>query len=211
MVPRPWQIVALGVACMLAVACSSRDASSYRKNDNKRNIPVDLHEGDIAFRRGIGAASRIVLAANSDGSYSHVGIVVEVDDTLRVVHEVPFEGKSREDDKIYSDDIGEFFSTFKAKSGAIYRLRGLDSTTIAKICRYAKRHLKKSTPFDHEYNLSDDNMLYCSELVWRCYLEAGIDITKGERTTMTLPGMGGIYILPSDIEINKELTKVYNF
>lgn len=213
MVSRSWQVATILTLAILATACDAMLYSGGEKSSHneKRNITVELHNGDIAFRRGSGAASHMVLAADNQGSYSHVGIVVCVDSVWRVIHAVPFEGQSAKDDHIYGDEVGEFFGKFKAVAGAIYRYQALDSAQITAITNYAKLHLDRTTPFDHDYNLDDDSRQYCSELVWRCFLQANIDITNGERSTVTLPTMSGKYILPSDIELNKKLTCVYTF
>ncbi len=172
---------------------------------------MELHDGDIAFRRGSGGASRAVLMANPRGSFSHVGMVVNVDGQWCVIHEVPFEGQSREFDKIYCEPVSDFFNTIKAATGAIYRLSGLDSVQKETICNYARKHLELSTPFDHKYDLTDDSKLYCSELVWRSYLEVGIDLAEERRTKVSVPGFAGIHIMPADIEFCDRLELIYCF
>ena len=181
---------------LLTISCNQTKSS---KQEEKRNIPVSFNNGDVAFRRGIGAVSRVVLAANIRGSFSHVGVVVNVDGEWYVIHEVPYEGESRAQDKIYCEKIEEFFTPAKAESGAIYRYKDLDSLQRNQITNYLFKQLKDNTPFDHKYNLDNDKSQYCSELVWRSFLEVGIDISKGERTRINIPTLKGDYILPSDI------------
>lgn len=208
MVPKYWKIVAILILPLLVVACKR----SQPQLVEKRNIPVEFSNGDIVFRRGYGAASGAVLRANVRGSYSHVGVVMKSDGEWMVVHEVPYEGRSRDDDKIYVEPVGEFFNTIKAASGAVYRLlEGLDSLDQQIVCRYLSRQVSAQVPFDHDYDLDDTTRLYCSELVWRGYLEIGVDVSKGSRTKVTLPGFWGTHIMPADIEQNCDLTLLYRF
>lgn len=207
MVSKYWKIVFAVLVSTLVVACSNSRTTQVEK----RNIPIEFHNGDIAFRRGTGVASRAVLSANNRGSFSHVGVVANIEGEWCVVHAVPYEGKLSSDDRVYSEPTGEFFNTMKATSGAVYRLEGLDSLRQESIRQYLVRQLDIKTLFDHDYDLSDTTKLYCSELVWRAYLGVDIDISNGSRTKVILPGFAGIHIMPSDIEHNEELHLMYRF
>lgn len=48
-----------------------------------------LKTGDVVFRRGSGLTSHVVLAADVNGNYSHLGIVVDSAGIKMVVHAVP--------------------------------------------------------------------------------------------------------------------------
>ncbi len=207
MVYKHWKITILCVASLSVTMCCNTPS----KQAETRNIPVEFRNGDIAFRRGSGLASNIVLQTNRRGSFSHVGVIMNIDNEWQVVHEVPDEGESRMDDKIYAEPIGEFFNTMKAASGAVYRLSGIDSASQEAVCRYLEEQLRNNTLFDHKYDLADSSKLYCSELVWHGFLRAGIDITKGSRTMISFPGIGEEQILPADIEYNEDLELMYRF
>ncbi len=201
------QQLALLIVVLAVLSCGS----PRNMEIERRNIDIEFRDGDIAFRRGMGFMSQAVVTANPRGSYSHVGLIFKVNDKWCVIHEVPYEGRSVADDKIYCEEIGDFYNTHKAIVGAIYRLCGADSTQLSAVREYALEQLKRSTPFDHDYNLDDDSAQYCSELVWRSYLASDIDITKGNRTYHSLPGIPKCHISPSDIEYNDDLNLVYQF
>ncbi len=192
---------------LLVASCSN----SRVRQVEKRNIPVEFHPGDIAFRRGVGVASQAVIMSNHRGSFSHVGLIVQVDSLWMVIHEVPYEGDSRDDDKIYIEPVGEFFNTVKAASGAVYRLRGMDSIQRSQVCSYVLRQAAKELPFDHDYDLTDSTRQYCSELVWRSYLEIGVDLSQGRRTHVSMPSFSGSHIMPADIELNENLEIMHRF
>ncbi len=207
MVSRRWQIAVLFITLLSCSSCSE----TRKRGEEKRNIPVALRSGDIAFRRGMGAASRAVLMANARGSFSHVGIVVNIDGEWQVIHEVPYESDSEEEDHICSEPIEVFLGEMKAASGAIYRLEEVDSLQRTTICKYVMRQFDQKTPFDHDYDLADTTHLYCSEMVWRSYLEVGIDLSEGRRTRVTMPGFSGEHIMPADIEQNDKLEQIFIF
>lgn len=196
--------------CILAVSISCIWENQDSTTTTKRKIEASLRSGDLAFRRGRGVISDAVISADHCGHYSHTGIIVERENQWYVIHEVPYEGRSRINDKIYCQPIELFFRDDKAKAGAVYRV-GIDSTSISKIVNYLDRQLALEIPFDHAYDLEDSTSLYCTELVWRAFNLAGIDLTEGRRTNLNLPGMGGEKIFPTDIELNKKLKLICRF
>ncbi len=184
-------------------------------NDRKTGVDVsriDFAEGDLVFRRGLGVKSEAVLSADTEGLYSHSGVVVRQDSSFRIVHLTPGERESGETvDRIKMDSPEEFFSADRAQYGAVYRLS--DSTNIpAQAAGQALRLLQKGILFDHDYLLGDSTQMYCTEFVWYIYLLEGKDITNGSRSELyNVPMFSGIYILPSDIYKNGEFSLIYNF
>jgi uncharacterized protein YycO len=177
-------------------------------------IPTEqLSEGALAFRRGSSAKSQAVLFADKEGHYSHVGIIVKEGSDFMVVHITPGERSPGETvDKIKMERLEDFFARDKAKKGAI--LCFVDSLECSeKAAQYAKEFFEREILFDHDYNLDDSVKMYCSEMVWRAYLEAGRDITGQRRSEIPqgFPMFSGTYIFPSDIYRNEHLTIVYEF
>lgn len=77
--------------------------------------------------------------------------------------------------------------------------------------RAAVRLAEAGVPFDHGYDLADTARMYCTEFVWHVFRGAGVDLSGGRRTRVGLPGMGGTYIMPSDIAAAPELEPVCRF
>lgn len=151
-----------------------------------------IREGDVVFRRGGGVASRAVLLADAGGMYSHVGVVV---DGGRVVHSVPEGG-------VKIEALEAFFAPRAAHRGAVMRL---DSVVTVKVAHFV------GAEFDHDYDLADSMRLYCTELVWRAFHNAGVDLSEGRRSEIAVPGFDGEYILPSDLAKCGRLTAVMEF
>lgn len=191
----------------LTLLCScSFDSVNY---NTERNITAEFQDGDIAFRLGRSLESQAVILASSQGHHSHVGIILATDSGYCVVHEVPYEGYGEKKDIIRCQPINQFYGTQLAETGIIYTIE-LDTIQRSNIRNYLLKQLENKTPFDHDYNLDDQNEQYCCELVWNAYLKANIDITEGRRTKVKLPLTKDIYIMPSDIEENIKLIPIYN-
>ena len=195
------------VFLVLFVGCSS----GKKKNEIDLSN-VRFEEGDIVFRRGLGAKSNAVLYADKEGAYSHVGIIVKQDSEFMVVHITPGEReKNEKEDRIKMESPERFFSSMRAESGAVVRLK--DSPDYAeKAAREACRLFRKGILFDHDYLLEDADKMYCSEMVWNAYLSVGKDITGGRRSKIeNFPLYSGTYIFPSDLLKSDEVTLIYKF
>ncbi|MFI3240865.1 MAG: YiiX/YebB-like N1pC/P60 family cysteine hydrolase [Bacteroidales bacterium] len=199
------QIITYLILVILTSSCTLRGVET----NTERNINFEFHDGDIAFRRGSGLVSHAVIIASNRGYHSHVGIIVELDSTYYVIHEVPYEGRNRKEDKIYCQPINQYYKPQLADVGTVYRIT-LDTLQRAQIRNYLLAQLQNETPFDHDYNLEDTTHQYCCELVWNAYKRANIDLTQGRRTQVDIIPFNGTYIMPSDIEENPTLTPIYS-
>lgn len=87
-------------------------------------LPQELfRDGDIAFRRGTGITSRVVLAADREGTYSHTDILKKKDGQWYVIHAVPGEPDFKDDpDRVKMETVEVFFEERKAINGAIMRI-----------------------------------------------------------------------------------------
>ena len=188
--------ILLCLSLFLAMGCKKQQATPHSNVDS---LLVHLEEGDLIFRRGTGFVGHVVTMADTEGRYSHVGIVVCKDSTPYVVHAVPHEHDFEGDfDRVKCEDARNFIGRYTECVVGIYRPQISDSLkSIA--ATHALRLSEKQTPFDHDYNLEDTTALYCTELVEYVYGLVGISISEGRRTDVYLPGMTGQYIMPSDM------------
>lgn len=169
-----------------------------------------LQAGDLVFRRGSGLASRAVLAVDDHSVYSHIGLVVRQNDGWHVVHAVPGEPDFRGDpDRVKMEPLSFFLRHDRALKGAIMRLD--DPRAAASAASQAVRLFGAGVLFDHDYDLRDTTRLYCTEMVHTLLLRQGVDLTEGRRTHIDLPGFGGDYILPGDIQRSTRLTLIHQF
>lgn len=168
-----------------------------------------LEEGDLILRRGMGIGSRAVQHSDSQSAYSHIGILVCRSGKWMVVHCVPGEdAESGGEELIKCDSLTLFLRNDRAETGAVYRydtLAEVRKNVAAKALALSEKHIV----FDHLYNLTDSNRMYCTELVNYVYDDVGIDITEGRRHRM--PGFKYPLIFPSDIINHLKVKEIQRF
>ena len=146
---------------------------------------LSLRKGDLIFREGRSAESAMVMALDRH-NYSHVGLLFNTKNGWKVVHAVP----------------GESDKCAKAK---IVRVP-CKAYIAQKAVQYALH--KIGFPFDDNFDMADTTKFYCTELVWRAYLSAGIDISKGRRHNINVLGLRKTCLLPSDITMGNTIKSI---
>jgi hypothetical protein len=166
-----------------------------------------LQEGDIVFRRGVSLASHVVLTADKEGGYSHIGIIVKDSSGWRVIHAVPGEtDKENPEEIIKKESLSQFFAPNKAAAGAIYRLDTVETIGIL-AAQKAQILFERKLLFDHQYDLEDSTKMYCTELLFFVFNDAGVDISEGKRSSF--PGFREAFLLPGDILACSKLKKIW--
>jgi hypothetical protein len=180
-------------------------ASSYWAQAEKAVLPelkskrfdADILEsGDLIFRRGRSLVSRAVLAADGRSEYSHVGIIRRIGDEIAVVHAEPADSEHQEG-TVRSDSLASYLAFGKASAAALYRAAEVPAALRREAAEIAARYAIEGTSFDGRFDLGTADQLYCTELVWRAYLGAGIDLVDGVFDQLSIPLGSGPYILPS--------------
>lgn len=192
--------------------CISPSCTKGTSSPKEVELPEYLFmDGDLAFRRGSGIMSHVVLAASTDGIYSHVGIIKIIDKKYYVIHAVPGEPEYKGDiDRVKVEPVNIYFSAEKAVRGAVMRVTE-DREVASGAADYALAISSRGTLFDHEYNLDDTTKMYCTELVNFVYKKYGIDISEGRIRDINLPVMQGKYLMPEDLAAYKDIKQIYHF
>ena len=115
--------------CITLAACNTRNKSACNIH------PTDLREGDVIFRRGTSANSRMVTLLQ--GFYSHVGIVADSSGKgdLRILHAVPDEPDFPGDyDRIKMDRLETYLSPKRAEAACLMRQNNASSTPSSLSC-----------------------------------------------------------------------------
>lgn len=168
-----------------------------------------LKDGDVIFRRGTSFVSNMVLMADKNSPYSHTGIVKIIQNAFYVVHSVPAEEPGGKDlAKI--ELLESFLRRDRATAVAVYRLKIENNQLSNYATEIAYNYANKKTPFDSDFNLIDDSRLYCTELVWKSYLLAGIDLVDSTFNNINIPLSKGPYILPGTLLKSKYLKPIYS-
>ncbi|EKU92025.1 YiiX/YebB-like N1pC/P60 family cysteine hydrolase [Bacteroides oleiciplenus] len=208
---RKTQVSILKIMLILALTLAGCQASSDKETPSAQLPQALLRDGDIAFRRGTGIASRVVLAADREGSYSHTGILKKKKGQWYVIHAVPGEPDFKDDpDRVKMEPIETFFKKRKVVNGAIMRVQE-DSIAACRAAIHAERLYDAHVLFDHDYDLADTTKMYCTEFIDFVYKKEGIDLPEGRISHVNIPGFRGDYLLPNDIAQSKRLCLIYYF
>lgn len=195
------------VLCCWGTACCDRRPQTH----SILPAGITLKAGDVVLRCGYGFMSNAVLAADSGGTYSHIGIVVDSCGHPMIAHAVPgepdFEGDK---DRVKLDRPSVFYGEDRAKAGCVLRCK--DSVAAGRAAVKAYKLYKQGMLFDHLFNTNDSTRMYCCEFIEDVYLSAGVSLTNGKRHDINLPGilLKGI-ILPSDFLHSNRLSCTARF
>ena len=152
-----------------------------------------LESGDLIFRRGSSALSRLVLETDRETTFSHVGLVWKSGTDTRVIH-VSVSEDPHEPDVVRVDPIARFLAPDRATAYAVYRYESSSGHAAEEAIGAALRYLARRVPFDAAFDVETPERLYCAEFVWRAYLEAGIDLVGSEFKTISFLGTHRAYI-----------------
>lgn len=171
---------------------------------------VKLQVGDVVFRRGGGLESHAVLLMDSEGEYSHVGIVVDTMGRKMIVHAVPGEPDFEGDmDRVKLDSVEKFFSPLYAVTGAV--ARPMDNRCGQKAAKKAMELFRRGVLFDDDYDMSDTTKFYCTELVLWAFERSGIKLLCTPPNHVELPMLKADVYYPSDVYHSKYLHTISIF
>jgi hypothetical protein len=114
-------------------------------------------------------------------------------------------------DLVRKRPLEEFLGDPKIKELAIYRLTesGLDSKGLSQLAGEAAYEIyRQKVPFDHAFDLSTEDSVYCTELVWLAFLQAGIDLCEGSFINLDSAFFKHPVILPSSLVSNFNFTRI---
>ena len=165
---------------------------------------VILKSGDVVFRRGGSLASDLVLSADGRSTFSHVGIVKVVEGVPWVIHAIVDEPPG-DAGSVKFEPLREFLTPDRAIEAAIYRPRSSFQKNGEVAAQVAMTYANRHVPFDSDFDLATPDKLYCTELIWRAYREAGIELTDGRFDQLSLPFAHDSYLLPSTLQASRFL------
>ena len=173
------------------------------------DIPIEaLQPADIVFRLGRTIESELIASSGGESSrYSHVGVIVNHDGALRVIHIEP--NPNDEHDVIKAETLHDFFRSDRSLAGCVARIDTLSSTERNMVQNNALRLFNSGITFDHKYIISDSSSMYCTELVENVFQSIGVSLSQGR--THTLPFIHEPIIMPSDIAQNEALRVIWSY
>lgn len=164
--------------------------------------PALFQDGDVLFRRGRSVVSRAVLSMDGDSRYSHVGLVERVESGVWILHAAPA-AESNGEGGVIVETLQEFLAPDAAAAAALYR--PVQPLAAASAMRTAWSFVRRRTPFDGAFDLSTTDELYCTELIWRAYLAAGVDLCSGVPGAPCSLSPRTQHLLPSHLQASPQL------
>ena len=192
--------------CLIVTGCH-RDVAPV---DYVLPDTVRLQSGDLAFREGESRESRAVTTLDRESQYTHVGMIVWHGGRWCVLHAVPSERVTeQEEDSVKLEPIGVFFRSDRAVSGGVYRYPVTPDDTLGLLHRGLGLYYGRHPLFDNLFDAQDTTAFYCTELVCFLYQQVmGIDLSEGRRHNLPLyPNL----IFCSGIFKNQRLEEVFTF
>lgn len=163
------------------------EGAEYEKNNPKNSMFSEQSNRSMRYET-LGTDGDIIvtlmLNSSSSGIAGHAAIVSRNDDVTIESYSKSFSPKNVHGVERYSN-------TWNSRTGAmLLRPKKASSSQYSSSANYAFKQLGK--PYNGNFfNKNRTDQFYCSQLVWRAWLESGIDIEAG-----TVPN--GI-ISPSDL------------
>lgn len=166
----------LGILITLLIASSSgSDRARFYARPLLPDHPVDslaFMDGDVLLRRGNSVVSGLIVQAFPGGKgMSHCGILLLHEGRWQVIHSIS--GAISDAEGIRLEAWEEYSG--RARRGELRHVRPRFSMDMAVVRSKSLHYLAQNTPFDHEFDLSQDDKLYCSELIRSVYLAAGAE------------------------------------
>lgn len=175
--------------------------NTHTKELNTFNEGIKLKSGDIICRLGNGYFSKFFKRYSvKEKKYSHIGIISIQNDSIFVYHSEASELTGV--GKVKREVIHSFLN--KIKTYGIYRINS-NEFIKEKIVNEAELYYKDETKFDLNFDLTNDDEVYCSELVAN-------SINKGFQKKVIRPNIifnDKEFYGIDDIYLNKELKLVY--
>jgi len=162
--------------------------------------PNQFRSGDIIFVNGKSIRSSVVRFLQMHNSeYSHVGVIVLNNESAFVIHADPQRGR------VVKENLNEFLSPDKITGGAVYRANVVSEDIASIICDAAQSYVDKNILFNSTFDLKTTETLYCTELVWRAYLTAGINLRSENSKTVN------DFIFPTELQNCAAIHSVISF
>jgi hypothetical protein len=184
----PWILLSFTlVACVSVSPCASASAA----------FDSTAREGDLVFQMGEGFLPHVLSATLRDSrGYCHVAIVVLRGGEPWVAHVEPDRHGGQSGARL--EPLARFLDAKRSPRAALYRVAHLSAQEAHAAAGVAARFALERRPFDWEFDRSNADRLYCTELVWRAFAEAGCSVVvddallernwKGRRRRIITPG-----------------------
>ncbi len=182
------------------------DAPLVLSNAELRQAKGQLKEGDIVFRTANTWLTQAPEPFADNATYSHGGIITVEASRIKVVH-AAVEGRGNP--VVKAESLANFLQQGNTTQAAVYRLKASTPKVQQAIATAAKTYAAEDMPLRANSGLPPNDRAYCSELIWRAYLEAGIDLSDQAPKRFSFP-LASRNITPDSLS-SSVMRPVYRF
>ena len=165
--------------------------------------PAVLLDGDLVFRTGTDVLANLVMSQADDARFSHVGMIMNSGTQRLVVHALP--GDGAHGGGVQIEALADFTANRVARSVAYYRAPELDGESRAAAVRYLLSQAGR--PFDYRFRYSEDEALYCTELVLKALAAANVMLAPTMERVF-FPTLGEGAIPPDALTRDRRIRKI---
>ena len=184
------------------------DLSSEELNEKWNLAQPDiklLKTGDLILRHGRGFISNAFMSLSfKEKKYSHCGIVHIENGNVYVYHAIG--GEENTSNKMRKDLLKDFCDPQHVHSFGIYRY-DLNDAQLKQYDSLATDYYHKGLQFDTKLDLTTDDVMYCSELIYKTLQKITGD--KGYIATSNVNGYK--YVAIDNLYLNRHCSPVYEF
>ena len=187
--------------CLLVVGTTVAGWQLHRATDTTRVDDIaapeglDLRSGDIIVAGGVSLQSRLVQQLAKNNRYSHVGMIEATPAGLFVIHAAPKgEGDGGVGGRVARIPLNIFLTERGYVTIRVMRLgaeRAAADQIAEDACAFAALCVEQDIPFDAKFDLEENQRMYCSELIYLAYQNAGYgwpDTLVAEVSTLIVDG-----------------------
>lgn len=198
----------IALVSLLIISCNKKpNNKSIEETDSLKSVSsISFENGDLIYRHGNGAFSEFFIKTNKrEQLYSHGGIILKSADSIYVIHSEANEvtgigGVKKESLSIFLNEISTW---------GVYRI---DTTQNVRdsVVNNALYYLEKETPFDFDFNSSNDESVYCTELLSLCINKAmgrNLILAKNNFARIRYFGVDDTYLEPKTTLIYQQIGK----
>jgi hypothetical protein len=202
-------LIVVSICVILLVTFFSGINSQKSAKQETTNIKINLpsipdslfKSGDLIFRDGRGFISNAFRKlSRTDPRYSHAGIIHRENEKIFVYHLIG--GEENKNSRMRKDLLADFCNPFQANSFGVYR-SDLDGSKVDSL---ATNLYHKGIIFDADFDLSTDDKMYCTELVFKILTKV-----SAKENYLPLTVLSGIkYEACDNIYLSPHSKKIYS-
>lgn len=163
------------VFCLLLMVCL------YFLNQKKQVVIQEIatsqmEDFDIILSKGQSVQSKLIsLLKLTPEDYTHVGIIIKVQGKVSILHATP---DGTQTNGIRYDDLQTFINIGNISDFTVLRYRNISVGCLQSLRKAFSSYQTLRAPFDYAFDNLENRKIYCSELVWLIFKNAGLFTPK---------------------------------